>query len=94
MVRDDDGTWFLFFTGADLRSVGNRQTIRYATSRDLTHWIKNRDNPVCVADRRYEVLGHATWPGEAFRDPWVLRDPAGDGWHMLITARALSTAVG
>ena len=28
------------------------------------------------------------WHDEAFRDPWVLADPDGDGWHMLITARA------
>ena len=28
------------------------------------------------------------WHDEAFRDPWVFADPAGDGWHMLVTARA------
>src|SRR4029079_16341773 len=28
------------------------------------------------------------WHDEAFRDPWVFADPDGDGWHMLITARA------
>jgi len=34
-----------------------------------------------------EVLdGH--WYDEAFRDPWVFAHPDGDGWHMLITARA------
>ena len=27
-------------------------------------------------------------PDEAWRDPWVLADPDGDGWHMLVTARA------
>ena len=27
------------------------------------------------------------WREEAWRDPWVLRDPDGDGWHMLITTR-------
>ena len=25
---------------------------------------------------------------EAWRDPWVFADPGGDGWHMLVTARA------
>ncbi len=28
------------------------------------------------------------WPEEAWRDPWVVPDPDGNGWHMLITARA------
>lgn len=28
------------------------------------------------------------WHDEAFRDPWVFSDPSGEGWHMLITARA------
>ncbi len=36
----------------------------------------------------YEVLADGHWPDEAFRDPWVLADPAGAGWHMLITARS------
>ena len=27
-------------------------------------------------------------PDGAWRDPWVLADPDGDGWHMLVTARA------
>ena len=32
------------------------------------------------------------WHDEAFRDPWVLADPDGDGWHMLITAARPTTA--
>jgi len=42
---------------------------------------------VCEADARwYETYDGASWPDEAWRDPWVFRD--GDRWHMLITARA------
>ena len=38
--------------------------------------------------RWYEKLADGQWHDEAFRDPWVLPDPDGNGWHMLITARA------
>src|SRR6476661_1631396 len=33
-------------------------------------------------------------PDDAFRDPWVLRDPGGDGWHMLFTARSSAWTAG
>ena len=47
------------------------------------------DGPILEADPRfYEKLTAAAWPEEAWRDPYVLADPEGDGWHMLITARA------
>jgi beta-fructofuranosidase len=92
-VRHPDGRWFMFYTGASLdpRSGANIQTIGYATSRDLVTWDK-APGPVLAADPRwYEKhlpapAGH--WHDEAFRDPWVFADPSGDGWHMLITARA------
>ena len=92
-VRHPDGRWFMFYTGATLQagSGANIQTIGYATSRDLMTWDK-APGPVLEADPRwYEKYapppeGH--WHDEAFRDPWVLRDTAGNGWHMLITARS------
>jgi len=41
-------------------------------------------NPVIEFDPRwYEFVGFDAW-----RDPWVLRDPGGNGFHALITARA------
>ncbi|SDP47413.1 beta-fructofuranosidase [Nakamurella panacisegetis] len=90
VVKHPDGTWFLFYTGATLDADGrNVQRIGYATSRDLTRWEKSADNPVLEADSRwYEQVGDDQWPDEAFRDPFVFRDPDGAGWHMLITARA------
>ncbi|MET3803126.1 beta-fructofuranosidase [Nakamurella sp. UYEF19] len=89
VVRHPDGTWFMFYTGASLTPAGNRQQIGYATSSDLLHWRKSGANPVLSADPRwYEVLADGKWHDEAFRDPWVVADPDGDGWHMLITARA------
>jgi len=89
VVRHPDGTWFLFYTGSTLTPAGNVQTIGYATSDDLMRWDKSPTNPVLRADGEwYEVLADGQWHDEAFRDPWVFADPDGDGWHMLITARA------
>lgn len=89
VVRHPDGTWFLFYTGSTLTPGGNVQRIGYATSRDLVTWEKSPANPVLQADGHwYEVLADGQWHDEAFRDPWVFPDPDGDGWHMLITARA------
>ncbi len=47
-------------------------------------------NPLVTADSRwYETLGGpAPWQDEHWRDPFVMADPDGNGWHMLITARA------
>ncbi|MGW3961451.1 glycosyl hydrolase family 32 [Amycolatopsis sp. NPDC005003] len=89
VVRHPDGTWFLFYTGATRAPGGkNVQRIGYATSPDLVTWHRAAENPVLAADPRwYETLDDG-WHDEAFRDPWVFADPAGDGWHMLVTARA------
>jgi len=90
VVRADDGTWFLFFTGIRLEGDGrNVQRVGIATSPDLMTWTKATVNPVTEADARwYERLDVSEWTDEAWRDPWVFRDPDGDGWHMLVTARA------
>jgi sucrose-6-phosphate hydrolase SacC (GH32 family) len=89
VVRHPDGTWFMFYTGSTLTPAGNIQTIGFATSTDLLHWDKNPANPVLAADSRwYEKLANGHWHDEAFRDPWVMPDADGNGWHLLITARA------
>ena len=88
VVRHPDGTWFMFYTGATLTAAGNVQSIGYATSSDLITWHKNPASVLEADPRWYEKLDDGQWHDEAFRDPWVFPDPAGDGWHMLITARA------
>ena len=89
IVRHPDGTWFLFYTGSSLAPDGkNVQRIGYATSTDLHTWTKS-GAPVLEAQAPwYEKLDSGHWHDEAFRDPWVYADPDGDGWHMLVTARA------
>lgn len=89
VVRHPDGRWFMFYTGASLDPSGvNIQSIGYATSTDLMTWDK-APGPILEADPRwYEKYSDGHWHDEAFRDPWVFEDPDGNGWHMLITARA------
>jgi beta-fructofuranosidase len=91
-VQGDDGLWRMFYTGsrylADEPDLANIETVGLAVSADLIHWEK-RPGPVTAADPRwYETYGSSDWKEEAWRDPWVFRDPAGNGWHMLVTARA------
>jgi beta-fructofuranosidase len=90
VVKADDGTWRLFYTGMHLVGDGsNVQKVGVATSPDLLTWTRSPHNPVLEVDARwYETLGETQWRDETWRDPWVFRDPAGNGWHMLITARA------
>jgi sucrose-6-phosphate hydrolase SacC (GH32 family) len=90
VVRHPDGTWFMFYTGATLTAAGNVQSIGYATSSNLITWDKNPASVLEADPRWYEKLDDGQWHDEAFRDPWVMADADGDGWHMLITARANS----
>jgi len=88
VVRDGD-RWWLFYTGVTRVDGRFLQTIGAATSGDLAEWEKQPASPLVTADPRwYERLGGGRWHEEAWRDPWVFADPEGDGWHMLITARA------
>ena len=78
----------IYDTGATAAPGGsNVQSICYATSPDLYEWTKG--GQILSADPQwYEKLSDGQWHDEAFRDPWVFADPNGDGWHLLITARA------
>jgi beta-fructofuranosidase len=91
VVQGADGLWRMFYTGASFLSAdssANVETICVATSPDLFTWTKDTSFSLSADPEHYEKLGDSEWPEEAWRDPWVYRDPAGDGWHMLITARA------
>jgi beta-fructofuranosidase len=90
VIRGPDRRWRMYYTGSRFLSPdsnANVETIGLAVSDDLHEWHKE-PGPILRADPRwYETLGSSTWPEEAWRDPWVYRDPDGQGWHMLITAR-------
>ena len=89
VVKADDGSWRMFYTGSRFLaddSVANIETIGMATSTDLHAWNKS-PGPIVTADPTwYETLAAGTWREEAWRDPWVFRH--GNEWRMLITARS------
>lgn len=91
VVQGDDGVWRMFYTGSAFLSpaeVTNIEAIGVARSDDLFTWTKDPSLRLEAEPRWYEVLPDRTWHEEAWRDPWVFRDPGGDGWHMLVTARS------
>jgi beta-fructofuranosidase len=88
VVRADDGTWRMFYTGVDREHGGLVQRVGSAASADLVNWSTTGRALVAPDGRWYERLADGAWPDEAWRDPWVFRDPSGDGWRMLLTARA------
>lgn len=93
VVRGADGLWRMFYTGSRFLSAdssANIETVGVATSSDLHTWTKRADAVVAADPAWYETLGTSSWPEQAWRDPWVFADPAGDGWHMLVTARSNS----
>ncbi len=92
VIKGPSDTWYMFYTGTTRELDGRLiQQVGVATSRDLHMWTKHPGNPVVSADPRwYEKGGTAPWQDHHWRDPWVLADPGGHGWHLLITARANS----
>jgi len=90
-IVDTGAGWRMFYTGSRFLRPGeiaNVETVLAASSNDLTEWAKDPAVVVAADPRWYETLDAGTWHEEAWRDPWVFADPDGDGWHMLVTARA------
>ena len=92
VVQDDDGLWHLFYTGTTLAEQSLYQRIGHATSTDLHNWTRVGDGlcldmtgPNADCYEKDHAIGH--WHDRAMRDPWVMRDPDGDGWLMYFTAR-------
>jgi beta-fructofuranosidase len=93
VVQDDDGLWHMFYTGLSRAEGGQVQRIGVATSVDLQTWTKLGPRAVVCSDAQWYEQFAATGRREAWRDPWVMRDPGGQGWHMIITASANSGPV-
>ena len=88
VVKADDGTWWMFYTGSSREDGGEIQRIGAATSTDLISWNKHPNNPLVEADSTwYEILDKSVWHDQAWRDPWVSKNDSGT-WEMLITGRA------
>lgn len=88
-IIQDEGLWYLFYTGSSEAEKGLVQRIGLATSTDLIHWEKFGDQPLIEIDARwYELLDLSAWHDQAWRDPCVFRHPETQRWHCFITARA------
>lgn len=90
VVKGDDGLWHMFYTGLSHADAGQVQRIGVATSPDLHDWTKRGPQAVVTSDSRWYEQFAVTGRTEHWRDPFVIRDPDGDGWHMIITAAALA----
>ncbi|HEV7899791.1 MAG TPA: glycosyl hydrolase family 32 [Planosporangium sp.] len=89
VVRGPDGQWYLFYTGVTRQWDASLQRIGAAVSDDLLTWHRVGPQPLVQADRGwYECVDLHPGVSESWRDPFVFADPAGDGWHMVLTARA------
>ncbi len=95
VVKDDAGLWHLFYTGTERAGEGMHQRIGHATSSNMHAWVRVGDGPdagKCLDldgpnAKFYEEYTPGHWHDRAMRDPWVIRNPSGDGWLMYFTAR-------
>ena len=91
VAHADDGIWRMYHTALSTAGHGMfDQRIGVVESEDLYVWRRVVDGPIVEVDPRwYKTLDVDNESSETWRDPFVFRDPDGDGWHMLITARAI-----
>ena len=88
VVEDEGGLWHLFYTGTRHgEEEGLKQRIGHATSRDMHTWQRVGDGLCLDIGPGYEEYTAGHWHDRAMRDPWVMRDPDGEGWLMYFTAR-------
>lgn len=88
IVPHDEFGWAMLYTACSTVEDGLVQRIGLVTSSDLHTWTRHPANPVMEADARwYERLDLDRWHDEAWRDPWILADHGGHGFHALVTAR-------
>lgn len=91
VIAHPDGGWAMAYTGVSTQEQGLVQRIGLARSHDLRTWIKHPGNPVLEADARwYEMLDTEIWFDQAWRDPWLVRDPDTGLFHAFVTARSRS----
>lgn len=91
IIKNDDGKWWMFYTGTSREDGGDIQSVGAATSDDLITWNKVSNEALVRADENhYAKLDRSAWHDEAFRDPWVFKFHTDDElWHMLLTARGM-----
>jgi beta-fructofuranosidase len=94
VVRGEDGIWRMYYTAINSGGHGLKdQRVGVVESEDLATWRRVLDRPAVAVDPRwYKTLDGDGTASETWRDPFVFPDPDGDGWRMLITARATGAA--
>jgi len=93
VVKGPDGVWHLFYTGTSRAERGMKQRIGHATSTDMHHWQRVGSGlALDISGPDYEEFTPGHWHDRAMRDPWVIKDPAGPGWLMYVTARVPNVA--
>ncbi len=86
-IIEHEGVYHWFYTALTHRDTAQR--IGLATSTDQISWNRYPGNPLLEANPQWYESADTSADGHvAFRDPWVIPDPAGSGWLMYITARA------
>lgn len=91
VLKGEDGQFHYFYTGSSRAERGMIQRIGHAVGKDLTTWNRVGDG-FCLDltgpnAHLYETAWEGRWHDRAMRDPWVMKDPFGDGWLMYFTAR-------
>jgi beta-fructofuranosidase len=89
--RGDDGVWRFYYSALSTEDgLGTEdQRLGVACSTDLFSWRRVGGAPLIEPDSRwYRTLAGVPRRSCTWRDPFVFADPAGAGWHMMITARA------
>ena len=88
VLQGPGGLWHLFYTGTSHADDGKKQRIGHATGRDLHAWQRVGDG-LCLdlSGDAYEEYTPSLWHDRAMRDPWVMKDPSGNGWLMYFAAR-------
>jgi beta-fructofuranosidase len=85
-IIQNEGTWYMFYTGSSQEEGGLKQRIGLAISDDLMNWSRYGENPILTPDPRwYETLEGGLWHDQAWRDPWVFQ--YNGVFHAFITAR-------
>jgi Glycosyl hydrolases family 43 len=97
-VVEDDGTYFMFYTGVTGSGVDAIQRIGLATSTDLVMWTRfpanrcpgtNGDGCIYECDEPWTTWGDA---GGSYdhqcRDPFVMWDAGAQRWLMFATAKS------
>jgi beta-fructofuranosidase len=96
VVRDDTGLWHLFYTGTSRAEDGLIPADRPCHVHGPARLWRRVGDGLCLdltgPNAALRADFERLWHDRAMRDPWVMRDPAGDGWLMFFTARIADVA--